>query len=246
MRSRSSTPPSPMLALCTLAALAGARGLAAIARYTAELSCPVRRGRTGVRHPAGEGPHRHRRHQCRPGQRRCELPQLSRHGQDLPEYRSRALAEVHELVEVPRLPVRRRGRRANQGCADVGAEEWQFRGVPDVARAPVASRGGGAASHATRLPPVSWMTPAARQVGLGQEPPFPGRRTSAVPPEDMSAGHDHERRTPPPARNPLVSPLRLAAGHSHSAPLQRLIGPTARRAVPAAAPPRPPTLATEG
>ncbi len=54
------------------------------------------------------GPHRHRRHQCRPGHRRCELPQLPSHGQDLLDHHSRALTKVHELVEVPRFPVLRR------------------------------------------------------------------------------------------------------------------------------------------
>lgn len=72
----------------------------------------------------------------------------------------------------------------------------------------------------------------ARQVSLGQEPSIPGCHASAVPPEDISAGHDHEGRPPPAAKNPLVSPPPLAADHRHSVPLERLIGPTARRATP--------------
>jgi hypothetical protein len=81
------------------------------------------------------------------------------------------------------------------------------RGVPDVARAPAAARGGGASAtwpdH--RAAPTRPLKPSV--VGLGQEPSIAGRHTSAVPPEGISAEHDHRRRATPAAKNPLVSPL---------------------------------------
>lgn len=103
-------------------------------------------------------------------------------------------------------------------------------GVPDVARAPAAARGSGASATWPDHRAAPGRPQKHSAVGFCQEPSIPGPHASAVPYEDIPAGHDHERRPPPAAKNPLVSPPPLTADHRHSVPLQQLIGPAARRA----------------